>query len=100
MAMGDGGGKVTVFDALRNQNEAKIFEAQWHQGYVFSLAKLNSDTVISGCNSNLVVIWNWKSQQKIKEIKMNAGIFSKAILKLDEQKVAIGFDNGEIVVLK
>ncbi len=60
LAMGTGLGNIVVFDSLKNNKDAKIFQADWHKDKVFALNKLNDDTVISGCSYNVLLIWNWK----------------------------------------
>ncbi len=45
------------------------------------------------------MISNWRKKQKIKEIDMEIGIWYKAILKLDNKRIAVGLFNGEMVIL-
>ncbi len=97
--MGTDDKRVIVFHALKEKQNATIHDVKWHKDRVMAIAKLGSDDIASGCNERLVIVWNWRTKTKIKQIKLASGIGFHAILKLDDQRIAVGMKNGEIAIL-
>ncbi len=80
MAIGDQGNKIIIFNVLKNtKEEAKIREMTWHSNWVYALEKVGRDCLLSGDNNGLLVLSNWRTATKLKEIKFDTRVGYKSI---------------------